>query len=100
MLVDYSEFMDTYVEIDFVFGNQTFYNEVLLTSVTIPNGVTTIGNEAFTFCSGMTSITIPNSVTSIGNTAFRNCTNLTSITLPSGLTSIADFQKLVSMVNE
>ena len=51
-----------------------------LTSITIPNSVTSIGNCAFYDCA-LTSITIPNSVTSIGNTAFNSCKNLTSITV-------------------
>ena len=58
-----------------------------LTSVTIPNSVTSIGQSAFEGCSGLTSITIPNSVTSIGINAFRSCTNLTSITVESGNTN-------------
>lgn len=44
-----------------------------LTSVTIPNSVTSIGHNAFSRCSGLTSVTIPNSVTSIGYEAFWNC---------------------------
>jgi len=51
-----------------------------LTSVTIPNSITSIGDYAFQNCSGLTSVTIPNSVTSIGNYAFQNCSGLTSIT--------------------
>ena len=41
-----------------------------LISVTIPNSVTDIGQDAFLFCSGLISVNIPNSVTSIGNYAF------------------------------
>jgi hypothetical protein len=57
-------------------------------NVTIPNGVTSIGEGAFEDCTGLTSITIPNSVTSIGDDAFKWCTSLTSITIPASVTSI------------
>ena len=50
-----------------------------LTSITIPDSVTSIGSYAFYNCSGLTSITIPDSVTSIGSSAFYGCTGLTSI---------------------
>ena len=59
-----------------------------LTSVTIGNSVTSIGYEAFYGCSGFTSVTIPNSVTSIGDRAFSGCSGLTSVTIPSSVTSI------------
>ena len=59
-----------------------------LTSITIPNSVTSIGTYAFYGCSGLTSITIPNSVTSIGDWAFHGCSGLTSITLGNSVTSI------------
>ena len=49
-----------------------------LTSINIPDSVTTIGKEAFIRCYSLTSINIPNSVTMIGNDAFRECINLPS----------------------
>ena len=62
-----------------------------LTSVTIPNSVKSIGNWAFARCSGLTSVTIPNSVKSIGNWAFEGCSGLTSVTIPNSVTSIGDY---------
>ena len=61
-----------------------------LTSITIGNSVTSIGEYAFYGCSSLTSITIPNSVTSIGNTAFSGCSSLTSITIPDSVTGIGN----------
>ena len=69
-------------------GAEAFDGCTKLTSITIPEGVTTIGTEAFDGCSSLTSITIPSSVTSIGNSAFSYCSGLTSITIPSSVTSI------------
>ena len=69
-------------------GNDAFSERDGLTSITIPNSVTSIGNDAFHGCLGLTSITIPSSVESIGNDAFHNCLCLTSVTIGSGLSSI------------
>ena len=69
-------------------GNVAFMYCSALTSITIPNSVTSIGDEAFLGCSSLTSITIPNSVTSIGVCAFAGCYSLTSVTLGKNLTSI------------
>lgn len=57
-------------------------------SVTIPDGVTSIGIAAFSGCSGLTTITIPDSVTSIGDFAFNNCSELKSITVSNSVTNI------------
>ena len=60
-------------------------------SVTLPESVTSIGDEAFYSCAGMTSIIIPESVTSIGDRAFFWCEGLTTITLPESVTNIGDY---------
>ena len=69
-------------------GDNAFVNCSGLTSVTIPNSVTSIGDGAFSECSGLTSVTIPNSVTSIGGWTFQGCYGLTSVTIPNSVTSI------------
>ena len=72
-------------------GNNAFYNCTNLTSITIPNTVTSIGNSAFYNCKALTSVTIGNSVTSIGSNAFYNCKGLTSVTIPDSVTSIGEY---------
>jgi hypothetical protein len=57
-----------------------------LTNVSIPNGVTSIEEEAFAGCVGLNSVTIPNSVTIIWAGAFSGCTNLTNMTIPNSVT--------------
>ena len=69
-------------------GYCAFTDCVNLTHVTIPDSVTKIEDWAFDGCSGLISITIPNEVTSIGFNAFRDCRKLTNIILPNSLTSI------------
>ncbi|MBE6424880.1 MAG: leucine-rich repeat domain-containing protein, partial [Planctomycetaceae bacterium] len=69
-------------------GNEAFRWCKSLTSVTIPDSVTSIGDSAFSSCDSLTSVTIPNSVTSIGEGAFLGCDNLTSVTIPDSVTSI------------
>ena len=47
-----------------------------------------IGDKAFCYCRGLTSLTLPDGITSIGSWAFRDCRGLTSLTIPAGITSI------------
>lgn len=70
--------------------DHTAFHDSAVTSVTIPDSVTSILDGAFGFCSQLTNISIPNSVTYIGFSAFRSCTSLKSITLPSSLSSISE----------
>ena len=72
-------------------GDNAFYYCTGLTSVTIPSSVTSIGSLAFNGCTSLTSVTIPSSVTSIGSYAFRGCTGLTSIDIPGSVTTIGRY---------
>jgi hypothetical protein len=67
-----------------------FYGQTSLTSVTISNGVASIGNDAFYGCANITNITLPNSMTSIAAQAFESCLSLESITIPAGVTNLGD----------
>lgn len=69
-------------------GHAAFFNSAV-TSVTIPDSVTSISDAAFINCPKLTNISIPNSVTYIGFSAFSSCTSLKSITLPSSLSFIS-----------
>ena len=64
-----------------------------LTAITIPENskLTSIGNNAFYECTSLTAINIPEGVTSIGEYAFRGCSSLTAINIPEGVTSIEDY---------
>ena len=75
---------------DYEYEKSPFYSKFKyhLESVIIENGITSIGDYAFCYCTSLTEITIPDSVTSIGVVAFFGCKNLTEITIPDGVTSI------------
>lgn len=66
-----------------------FFNSVV-TSVTIPDSVTSIGDDAFVNCPQLTNISIPNSVTYIGFSAFAHCTSLMTVTYPGSKTQWDD----------
>ena len=72
-------------------GDYTFYYCEGLTSISIPDTVTSIGAFTFTECSKLTNITIPDSVTSIGDSAFSYCDSLASVTLSDNITSISNY---------
>ena len=71
-------------------GNSAFSKCSNLKSIEIPNTVTILGIAAFWKCTGLTSVTIPSSITSIGMNAFNDCSGLTSITISSDITSIGE----------
>jgi len=72
-------------------GDYTFYSCSSLESITIPDSITTIGEEAFYYCIGLTSITIPDSVTEIGDYAFSACFGLTRVTIGNSVKSIGNW---------
>ena len=71
-------------------GNGAFFGCSYLSNVTIPEGVTTIGEQTFRDCSGLTSISLPTSLSSISKRAFQDCDSLTSVNIPEGVTSIGE----------
>ena len=71
-------------------GCNLYLNYELVTDLTIPDSVTTIGYAAFSGCRSLRSVTIPDSVTTIGDIAFLHCSSLTSVTVGDSITTIGD----------
>ena len=59
-----------------------------LSSIAIPNGITSIGSNAFVSCYKLSSITFPDGITSIGGQMFSSCYSLSSVIIPDGITGI------------
>ena len=72
-------------------GYKAFAECSNLTSVIIPDGITTIVDAAFIACTNLTSVIIPDSVTTIGGNAFSKCHSLTGVTIPDSVISIGEF---------
>ena len=70
--------------------DSVFTQNTDIISVTISNGVTSIGKEEFHSCTSLKNITIPDSVTSIGGSAFQSCTSLENVAIPR-ITKIEDY---------
>ena len=73
---------------NYIIGRSVFEFCTSLTSVEIPNSVTSIGYAAFGDCTGLINVVIGNNVTSIEEWAFNECSNLTNIVIPNSVTSI------------
>lgn len=69
-------------------GESAFENKTAITSITIPDSVTTIYGSAFEGCTALTKAVIGNNVSSLGNYAFEGCTSLTKIFLPSKVNAL------------
>lgn len=72
-------------------GDSAFFECGNLTSITIPKGITSIGSSAFSWCNNLKSVTLPDGVTSIGSNAFEGCQNMTSIKIGNGLVYIGSY---------
>ena len=70
------------------FSDSAFAKSSSLTTINLPDSLTSISWNAFINCTSLTTINLPSGLTSIGSGAFQSCTSLTTINLPSGLTSI------------
>ena len=71
-------------------GDRAFFRCESFKSIHLPESVNSIGNSAFSMCYSLTSIHLPESVNSIGNSAFSCCKSLTSIHLPESVKSIGN----------
>ena len=71
-------------------GNEAFYQNTSLTSLTISGNVSYIGNSAFEGCTKLANLSLPDSITTVDFCAFKGCTNLADFTIPEGITSIGD----------
>ena len=82
-------------------GTNAFNNNKAVERIGIPDSVTSIGEYAFCACYSLTNITIPNGVTSIGEGTFIDCESLESITIPDSVTSIGlgAFQRCLSLTS-
>ena len=72
------------------YAHHLYLNGEEVTNLVIPEGVTSIGDYAFDYCTTLNSVTIPEGVTSIGSSAFRGCESLKNVTIPSSITTIGE----------
>ena len=72
-------------------GDSAFYRCQQMTSIKIPNTITSIGNSAFESCSKLKQVDIPDSVTKIGKLTFGTCSKMTEVKLSKSLTEIPQY---------
>ena len=86
------EIPETYNELPVsAIAYQGFQDFTIMTTISIPNTVTSIYHEAFMNCSSLSAIIIPEGVTGIGNSAFRGCSSLLSVNIPSNVIVIGSY---------
>ena len=71
-------------------GKEAFYAKSAITEIHLPTGITLIGDSAFRSCTGLTELQLPTGITSIGDSAFQSCTGLTEIVVPDSVETIGD----------
>lgn len=71
-------------------GKEAFYAKSAITEIHLPTGITSIGDSAFRSCTGLTELHLPTGITSIGDSAFRSCAGLTEIVVPDSVETIGD----------
>ena len=71
-------------------NDEVFSGNTNLTSVTLPESLTTLGDRAFYTCKSLKTIKIPSGVTAIPDCCFNHCLSLESVTIPEGVTTIGD----------
>ena len=71
-------------------NDEVFSGNTNLTSVTLPESLTTLGDRAFYTCKSLKTIKIPSGVTAIPDYCFNHCLSLESVTIPEGVTTIGD----------
>ncbi len=69
-------------------GNDTFYNNKEITSITLPETITEIGHQSFMYCESLVTVNFPKSISKIGNSAFRFCRSLKEIVIPEQVTQL------------
>lgn len=84
------ELSKTYKGNPYIIGKRAFYSNLNITSIIIPEGVTSIKNRAFSVCSNLINIQIPESVNDIDQGCFYGCSKLTSIIIPNNVTNIKE----------